>query len=110
MHHFGYLGDAMVGEGVNVGAGAVTCNYDGERKHATRIGDGAFIGSGTLLVAPLEVGAAALTGAGAVVTHDVPAGTTVAGVPARPLDARRRGQAGEVRDTGEVREGQEAGE
>ena len=90
MHHFGYLGDATVGANVNVGAGTVTCNYDGERKHATRIGDGAFIGSGTLLVAPVQVGAAALTGAGAVVTKDVTEGTRVAGVPARPIGARDR--------------------
>ena len=66
MQHFGYLGDATVGERVNVGAGAITCNYDGSRKHATHVGDGAFIGSGTLLVAPVTVGAAALTGAIAV--------------------------------------------
>ncbi|HEU5316851.1 MAG TPA: bifunctional UDP-N-acetylglucosamine diphosphorylase/glucosamine-1-phosphate N-acetyltransferase GlmU [Chloroflexota bacterium] len=85
MHHFGYLGDATVGADVNVGAGAVTCNFDGALKHATRIGDGAFIGSGTLLVAPVEVGAGALTGAGAVVTKDVAQGERVAGVPARPL-------------------------
>jgi len=83
MQHFGYLGDATVGEHVNVGAGAITCNYDGERKHATQVGDGAFIGSGTLLVAPVTVGAAALTGAGAVVTRDVPAHALVTGVPAR---------------------------
>ncbi|MBI3972349.1 MAG: bifunctional UDP-N-acetylglucosamine diphosphorylase/glucosamine-1-phosphate N-acetyltransferase GlmU [Chloroflexi bacterium] len=94
MHHFGYLGDATVGEHVNVGAGTVTCNYDGERKHATEIGDGAFLGSGTLLVAPVHVGAAALTGAGAVVTRDVAATTTVVGVPARPLERGRRRGAG----------------
>jgi len=88
MHHFGYLGDATVGANVNVGAGTVTCNFDGERKHATRIGDGAFIGSGTLLVAPVEVGTEALTGAGAVVTKDVAEGTKVVGVPAKPIGAR----------------------
>jgi bifunctional UDP-N-acetylglucosamine pyrophosphorylase/glucosamine-1-phosphate N-acetyltransferase len=91
MHHFGYLGDATVGEDVNVGAGTVTCNYDGERKHATRIDDGAFIGSGTLLVAPVHVGAAALTGAGAVVLRDVAANAKVAGVPARQIGTTKGG-------------------
>lgn len=90
MHHFGYLGDATVGADVNVGAGAVTCNFDGARKHATHIGDGAFIGSGSLLVAPVTIGAGALTGAGAVVTKDVAQGERVAGVPARPLGTSDR--------------------
>lgn len=88
MHHFGYLGDATVGEQVNIGAGTITCNYDGTQKHATVIEDGAFVGSGTLLVAPVRVGAGALTAAGAVVTRDVAPGDRVAGVPARPM-ARR---------------------
>ena len=90
MHHFGYLGDAVIGAQVNVGAGTVTCNYDGERKHATRIGAGAFIGSDTLLVAPVSVGAGALTGAGSVVTKDVADGAKVAGVPARDIGKRDR--------------------
>jgi len=81
--HFAYVGDAIVGEGVNIGAGTVTCNYDGKAKHQTVIEDGAFIGSDSLLVAPVRIGAGASTGAGAVVTHDVAPGTTVAGVPAR---------------------------
>jgi bifunctional UDP-N-acetylglucosamine pyrophosphorylase/glucosamine-1-phosphate N-acetyltransferase len=83
MGHFSYLGDATVGAGVNIGAGTVTCNYDGEKKNSTVIGDGAFIGSDTMLVAPVTVGDGARTGAGAVVTHDVPPGSVVYGVPAR---------------------------
>lgn len=90
MGHFGYLGDAMVGASVNLGAGMVTCNFDGERKHPTRIDDGAFIGSGTMLVAPVHVGAGALTGAGAVVTRDVEPEAKVVGVPARPIGRRSR--------------------
>ncbi len=85
MHHFSYIGDATVGHKVNIGAGAVTCNYDGHRKHRTLIGDNAFIGSDTMLVAPVNVGEHATTGAGSVVKHDVPPGAIVAGVPARIL-------------------------
>jgi bifunctional UDP-N-acetylglucosamine pyrophosphorylase / glucosamine-1-phosphate N-acetyltransferase len=83
--HLTYLGDAELGEGVNVGAGTITCNYDGQRKHKTKIGSGAFIGSNSSLVAPLEIGEGAVTGAGAVVNRDVPAGERVAGNPAKPL-------------------------
>lgn len=83
--HFSYIGDAVIGNDVNIGAGTVTCNYDGTTKHVTEIGDGAFIGSDSMLVAPVKVGAGAITGAGAVVTHDVPPGATVAGMPARVL-------------------------
>lgn len=90
--HFSYIGDAQVGENVNIGAGTVTCNYDGEAKHETIIGDGAFIGSDTMLVAPVRLGKGARTGAGAVVTEDVPNGETVAGVPARSLSGRSRRQ------------------
>jgi bifunctional UDP-N-acetylglucosamine pyrophosphorylase/glucosamine-1-phosphate N-acetyltransferase len=84
MGHFSYLGDATIGENVNIGAGTITCNYDGERKHPTTIGDNAFIGSDSMLVAPLAIGPEAKTGAGSVVTHDVPAKSVVYGVPARP--------------------------
>ena len=95
MHHFGYVGDAEVGEDVNIGAGTVTCNFDGQEKHRTFVGDGAFIGSDTMLRAPVTVGARAATGAGSVVTHDVPAGVTVAGVPARELKrGDRQGEEG----------------
>ena len=86
--HFSYIGDADVGAEVNVGAGTVTCNYDGEQKHATTIGDRTFIGSGTMLVAPVSVGEDAATGAGSVVTKDVPPDSIAVGIPAR---ARRRG-------------------
>lgn len=85
MHHFSYVGDATVGEHVNIGAGSITCNYDGERKNRTIIGDEASIGSDTMLVAPVTVGEHATTGAGAVVTRDVPPWSIVAGVPARVL-------------------------
>jgi bifunctional UDP-N-acetylglucosamine pyrophosphorylase / glucosamine-1-phosphate N-acetyltransferase len=88
-HHFSYLGDAEVGEDVNVGAGAVTANYDGVNKHTTVIGAGAFIGVDTTLRAPITIGPGARTGAGAVVTRDVAAGKTVVGMPARPIELRR---------------------
>ena len=71
-NHLSYIGDAKVGEGANVGAGTITCNYDGYNKHQTVIGPGAFIGSNTALVAPVEVGADAIVGAGAVIVRDVP--------------------------------------
>ncbi len=72
--HLSYIGDAVVGEGVNIGAGTITCNYDGVRKHETRIGDRAFIGSNTNLVAPVTIGEGAVTGAGSTITKDVPPG------------------------------------
>jgi len=73
-NHLSYLGDAAIGEGVNVGAGTITCNYDGKRKHPTTVGDRVFIGSGTQLVAPVTLGDDAYVGAGSCVTDDVPAG------------------------------------
>ncbi|MGD0707538.1 MAG: bifunctional UDP-N-acetylglucosamine diphosphorylase/glucosamine-1-phosphate N-acetyltransferase GlmU [Anaerolineaceae bacterium] len=85
MGHFSYIGDATIGENVNIGAGTVTCNFDGKHKNHTDIGDDVFIGSDTMLVAPLKIGESARTGAGSVVTHDVPPGTVVVGVPAREL-------------------------
>jgi bifunctional UDP-N-acetylglucosamine pyrophosphorylase/glucosamine-1-phosphate N-acetyltransferase len=73
-NHLAYLGDATIGEGVNVGAGTITCNYDGERKHPTTIEDGAFIGSDTTLVAPVKVGKGAYVAAGSSIVTDVPPG------------------------------------
>ena len=81
--HFSYLGDAAIGANVNIGAGTITCNYDGRDKHRTTIGPRAFIGCDTMLVAPVTVAADAATGAGAVVTKDVPQGLLAVGVPAR---------------------------
>ncbi len=71
-NHLSYLGDAAIGAGANIGAGTITCNYDGVAKHRTEIGAGAFIGSDTALVAPVRIGARALVGAGSVITEDVP--------------------------------------
>jgi bifunctional UDP-N-acetylglucosamine pyrophosphorylase/glucosamine-1-phosphate N-acetyltransferase len=85
MGHLSYIGDATIGSGVNIGAGTVTCNYDGEKKNPTVIGDNVFIGSDTMLVAPVRLGDRSHTGAGSVVTKDVPADTLVVGVPARPI-------------------------
>jgi len=85
MGHFSYLGDATVGAEANIGAGTITCNFDGTHKYPTEIGEGAFIGSDTMLVAPVKVGAGAKTGAGAVVTKDIPPNSLAVGVPARVI-------------------------
>jgi bifunctional UDP-N-acetylglucosamine pyrophosphorylase/glucosamine-1-phosphate N-acetyltransferase len=87
-HHTSYLGDADVGAGTNVGAGTITANWDGRTKNRTRIGPNAFLGVDTMLVAPIEVGEGARTGAGAVVTKDVPPGKLAVGVPARIREPR----------------------
>ncbi len=89
-HHMSYLGDAHVGARTNIGAGTITANYDGTHKTRTTIGTAAFIGVDTMLVAPVEVGDGARTGAGAVVTRDVPAGKLAVGVPARIREPRPR--------------------
>jgi bifunctional UDP-N-acetylglucosamine pyrophosphorylase/glucosamine-1-phosphate N-acetyltransferase len=92
--HLTYLGDATVGEKVNVGAGTITCNYDGVTKHPTVIEDGAFIGSDTQLIAPVRVGRGAYVAAGSSITDDVP-----------PAAGDRSRQAGEQRGLGEEEEG-----
>ena len=91
MGHFSYLGDAQVGPDVNIGAGTITCNFDGTNKFPTEIGEGAFIGSDTMLVAPVKIGAGAKTGAGAVVTRDIPAHSLAVGVPARVVKNLKEG-------------------
>lgn len=85
MGHFSYLGDAEVGSDVNIGAGTITCNYDGKKKNRTVIENDAFIGSDSMLVAPVRIGARAKTGAGAVVTQDIPPDSLAVGVPARVI-------------------------
>jgi bifunctional UDP-N-acetylglucosamine pyrophosphorylase/glucosamine-1-phosphate N-acetyltransferase len=89
-HHFSYLGDAEIGEDVNVGAGSVTANFDGTAKHATIVGDHVSLGVDTMMVAPVTIGEGATTGAGSVVTRDVAPGAKVVGVPARPMKVRRQ--------------------
>lgn len=89
MGHFGYVGDASIGADVNLGAGMVTCNYDGVKKHVTTIEDGAFIGCDTMFVAPVTVGKGAITGAGAVVTKDVPPYRLAVGVPATIKETKK---------------------
>jgi bifunctional UDP-N-acetylglucosamine pyrophosphorylase/glucosamine-1-phosphate N-acetyltransferase len=89
-HHFSYIGDADLGENVNVGAGSVTANFDGEKKNRTVVGDGVSLGVDTMMIAPVTIGPNARTGAGAVVNRDVAPGKTVVGMPARPIEVRRR--------------------
>jgi bifunctional UDP-N-acetylglucosamine pyrophosphorylase/glucosamine-1-phosphate N-acetyltransferase len=112
--HLSYVGDATIGEGANIGAGTVTVNYDGYKKHPTVIGDGAFIGSDTMLIAPVRVGKEASTGAGSVITRDVPAGALaveraeqriVAGYAERKRAARGSGKGRSKRDKTRGRKG-----
>jgi bifunctional UDP-N-acetylglucosamine pyrophosphorylase/glucosamine-1-phosphate N-acetyltransferase len=83
MGHFSYIGNAHIGAKTNIGAGTITCNYDGEKKNSTTIGEDVFIGSDTMLVAPITLGDRSRTGAGSVVTKDVPADSLAIGIPAR---------------------------
>ena len=85
MGHFSYIGNATIGANTNIGAGTITANFDGEKKNPTEIGEDVFIGSDTMLIAPLKLGDGARTGAGAVVTRDVPEDTLVVGMPARAI-------------------------
>jgi bifunctional UDP-N-acetylglucosamine pyrophosphorylase / glucosamine-1-phosphate N-acetyltransferase len=101
VNHLAYVGDATVGEGANVGAGVVTCNYDGVRKNPTEIGRGAFIGSDTMLVAPVRVGDGAMTGAGSVITKNVPDGALAIG---RVRQKNLEGRAGGLRRRKDPRE------
>lgn len=87
-NHLTYLGDATIGENTNIGAGTITCNYDGVNKHKTEIGNEVKIGSDTMLVAPIKVGDGSVTGAGSVVTKDVPEGKIAVGIPARAIKSK----------------------
>jgi bifunctional UDP-N-acetylglucosamine pyrophosphorylase/glucosamine-1-phosphate N-acetyltransferase len=90
--HFGYIGDTRIGRMVNIGAGTVTANFDGRKKNITVIKDKAFIGSDTVLVAPVKIGKQAVTGAGSVIVknNNVANGETVVGVPAKPLKTKKK--------------------
>ena len=78
----------MIGDSTNIGAGTITCNYDGESKHSTTIGANSFIGCDTMLIAPIEIGDNCLTGAGAVVTQNIPSGRRAIGIPAKISDIK----------------------
>ena len=93
--HLTYLGDTDVGEATNIGAGTITCNYDGYNKHRTKIGSRVFIGSDTALVAPVTVGDGAITGAGSVITEDIPADALAV---ARGKQVNKPGRAAAMRE------------
>jgi bifunctional UDP-N-acetylglucosamine pyrophosphorylase/glucosamine-1-phosphate N-acetyltransferase len=100
--HLSYVGDATVGEDVNIGAGTITCNYDGEAKHETRIGDRAFVGTNSSLVAPITIGEGAYVGAGSTITEDVPPGALAVG---RGRQVVKEGWAGKRRKKARAQEG-----
>ncbi|HEX8228003.1 MAG TPA: bifunctional UDP-N-acetylglucosamine diphosphorylase/glucosamine-1-phosphate N-acetyltransferase GlmU [Chloroflexia bacterium] len=104
MNHFSYVGDATIGEGTNIGAGTITANYDGVKKNRTTVGKNVFLGSDTMLRAPIEVGDGAITGLGSVVTKDVQPHTMVVGVPARMIRRLEAPKAAEDDETGEAGE------
>jgi bifunctional UDP-N-acetylglucosamine pyrophosphorylase / glucosamine-1-phosphate N-acetyltransferase len=105
-NHLAYLGDAFVGAGANVGAGTITCNYDGEKKHPTRIGAGAFVGSDSILVAPLEIGDGAYIAAGSVITETVPPGALALG---RARQVTKEGWAAKRREEKQIKGARRAG-
>jgi bifunctional UDP-N-acetylglucosamine pyrophosphorylase/glucosamine-1-phosphate N-acetyltransferase len=107
--HMSYVGDAELGERVNVGAGTITCNFDGVAKHRTTIGDDVFVGSDTMLVAPVTLGDGSRTGAGSVVTRSVEAGRLVVGIPARPIRSRSHAKAAPDGSDTPREHGQESG-
>ena len=86
--HFGYIGDSQIGMNVNIGAGTITCNYDGKNKHTTIIKDGSFIGSDTMLIAPVNIGQNVITGAGSVINSDIPDNSKAIGAPARIINIK----------------------
>jgi bifunctional UDP-N-acetylglucosamine pyrophosphorylase/glucosamine-1-phosphate N-acetyltransferase len=94
-NHLAYIGDTEIGRNVNVGAGTITCNYDGAEKHRTEIGNGAFIGSNSALVAPVKIGDNAYVGSGSVITRDVPDGALAVG---RARQAVKEGWAERLKD------------
>ncbi|MEE8227160.1 MAG: DapH/DapD/GlmU-related protein, partial [Kiloniellales bacterium] len=102
--HLTYLGDTALGEKANVGAGTITCNYDGDRKHKTEIGAGAFIGSNTALVAPVTVGPGAVVGAGSTITKDVPGDALAV---SRATQETREGGAARLRERRKAQRGTE---
>ena len=89
LNHYCYIGDSLIGMNVNIGAGVVTCNYDGKKKSKTIIGDDCFIGSGTMIIAPRNIGNNVTTGAGSIITKDIEHNLIVVGNPAKILDNSR---------------------